>query len=446
MKFQPIPRRTFLRGVGASIALPLLEGMAPATAAAGATTEAAGAPTRLAFFYVPNGVHMPYWTPETEGKDFELPKTLEPLAEHRDKFSILSGLAADNARAKGDGPGDHARSTAAFLTGRHPVKTDGKDIRAGVSVDQIAAKYLGQDTRFPTLEIGCEHGRLAGSCDSGYSCAYSHSLSWRSETQPAGKEVRPELLFDRLFGNGNTNDMAEAHYRRKAKRQSVLDFVTDDAQAIRKRMGKADRHKIDQYLDSIREVERRIDGSGLEEIAQSMPRPNGKPGDFGQHMRLMGDLMTLAFQTDSTRIATFLVANEGSNRKYKELGIREGHHGMTHHLKDPENVKHVSSINRYHIEQLAYMLTKMSKIEEGDRTLLDNTAIVYGSAISDGNRHQHNDLPVLLAGGAGGVIETGYHRRYERDTPLMNLFLTLLQRTGVPVESLGDSNGVLPLS
>lgn len=462
MVFQPIARRTFLRGLGAAIALPSLEAMAAnesaqfavATGAtargAASTSAAAAAPKRLAFFYVPNGAHMPDWRPEGDGADFKLPPILQPLEKVRQHVSVLSGLSVENADPKGDGPGDHARSAAAFLTGRHPVKTGGRDIRAGVSVDQIAAKFLAGDTPFPTLELGCEPGRAAGECDSGYACAYSDSISWRSDTQPAGKEVNPKLLFDRLMGGGTKSEIAESQYRRRERQQSILDFVAEDAKALNRRLGINDRRKIDQYLQCVREVERRVDDPAsrflTSQSAGSMQRPDGIPQDSGQHIRLMGDLMTLAFQADLTRVSTMMVANEGSNRRYKELDLKEGHHQLSHHQKNPKKTEAISKINRHHIQQFAYVLQKMSEIEEQDGTLLDNTAIVYGSAIADGNKHDHHDLPILLAGGAGGQISGGRHRIYPSNTPLMNVFLTLLQQAGASVESVGDSTGTLDLA
>lgn len=440
MSLQPIPRRTFLRGAGVTLALPWLDAMLPA-ASASAAVSAGTPPTRLAFFYIPNGVHMPDWTPTEEGTSFTLPSILEPLAPFKQQIAIYSGLAVENAEAKGDGPGDHARSAAAFLTGQHPVKTDGKDIRAGISVDQIAAKYLGKSTKFPTLEIGCEAGRLAGSCDSGYSCAYSNSISWRSETTPSGKEVNPRHLFDRLFGR----DDQQPTHRQRARQQSLLDLVQQDARRLQSKVGVADRHKMDEYLTCVREVELRVNRSEQFEGSHGIARPDEDPGDFASHMRLMGDLMLLAFQTDMTRISTFMVANEGSNRKYHEIEIREGHHGLSHHQNKEPLLRQISAINRYHVEQLAYLIGRMAEIREGESTLLDNTALVYGSAIGDGNRHNHDDLPILVAGGGGGKITTGIHRRFNHRTPLMNLFLSLLQDSGVPVKSVGDSTARLPL-
>lgn len=442
MNFQPIPRRTFLRGLGAAVALPALESMTPLASAA---TGPAAAPKRLAFLYVPNGVWMDQWTPSSVGTDFALPKILEPLAAVRQHVSVLSGLAVDAARPHGDGPGDHARSAASFLTGMHPVKTEGRDIRAGVSVDHIAAKYLAGDTPFPTLELGCEAGSLAGNCDSGYSCAYSNSISWRSPSQPAGKEVDPKQVFDRLFGGGTASDIAESQFRRRARQQSILDFVSDDARRLERRVSVADRQKLEQYLESIRGVERRIDNPGLRLAEGDMPRPAGVPDTHGDHVRMMGDLMVLAFQTDLTRVSTLMIANEGSRRRYRELGLAGAHHELSHHKHDPDKLDGVGRINRYHVEQFAYFVKRLSETPEGNSTLLANTGIVYGSAIRDGDQHDHHDVPVLMAGNLGGGIPTGRHQIFADGTPLMNLFLTMLQQSGAPVKSVGDSTGTLSL-
>ncbi|QDU55239.1 DUF1552 domain-containing protein [Aeoliella mucimassa] len=441
MAFQPIARRTFLRGLGTAIALPALEAMA-SSASIGAAAEA---PKRLAFMYVPNGAHMPDWTPQDVGRNFALPKILEPLEKVRQHVSVLSGLAVDNARAKGDGPGDHARSAAAFLTGMHPVKTEGRDLRAGVSVDHIAAKYIAGDTPFPTLELGCEAGRLAGTCDSGYSCAYSNSISWQSATQPAGKEVNPQQVFDRLVGGGNSKDIAESQHRRRARQSSILDFVAEDARRLQRKVSTTDRQKLEEYLESIRGVERRIENPASRFSETDIHRPDGIPNEYANHLRVMGDLMVLAFQADLTRVSTLMFANEGSNRRYRELEITGGHHQLSHHDHDADKMAAISKINRYHVEQFAYIIDRMANIPEGDSTLLANTGIVYGSAIRDGNRHDHHDVPVLLAGNLGGTFDTGSHQTFPDKTPLMNLMLTMLQAVGAPVESVGDSTGTIAL-
>ncbi len=439
-----VGRRTFLRGVGAAIALPMLESALPLGAVEAATASAAASPTRLAFLYVPNGVHMPNWKPQTTGTDFDLPKTLAPLEKFRQDLTVISGLAADKARANGDGAGDHARSAAAFLTGTQPVKSSGKDMRAGISVDQIAAKHWGHNTRFASLELGCEPGRLAGSCDSGYGCAYSHTLSWKSPTQPLEKETNPALVFDRLFGGGSTVEQLLSRQRRQHARQSVLDFVADDARQLRKRLDTNDRRKVEQYLEGIRDVERRLNNPAFTENDTVVGRPDGRPDEIGERIRLMGDMMALAFASDATRVCTLMFADEGSNYPYRELGHREGHHSLSHHRNREELVKQIQQINEHHVKQLAYILEKLSQNDERGESLLDNTLLVYGSGISDGDRHRHEDLPVLVAGKGGGHVTPGRHLEYPEDTPMMNLFVSMLQGIGVPVERVGDSTGALP--
>jgi hypothetical protein len=440
---QPIERRTFLRGLGTAMALPFMESALPRSVwAAGA--PAAKAPLRMAFVFIPNGAHMPAWTPEKEGADFALPATLEPLAKLRGKFSVLSGLAHDTGFAHGDGAGDHARSAATFLTGVHPVKTDGKGIRAGVSVDQIAAEKIGSETKFASLELGCEEGRLAGSCDSGYSCAYSNNISWRSPTVPAGKEVNPRQLFDRLFASGRAEDTTQSRAKRDLEKRSILDLVQQDARSLRRRLGKDDARKLDEYLTGVREIEARVENPQEELfVEESITRPRGIPKEYDKHARLMGDLLTVAFQSDLARVASWMFANEGSDKNYKAIGISEGHHTLSHHQGEDEKQQKIAKINRYHMEQFAYFLERLDSIREGDGTLLDNTMIVYGSGLGDGNRHNHDDLPILLAGGAAAGFKLGQHLRYEQGTPLMNLYLSMLGAVGIDVDGVGDSTGPL---
>jgi Protein of unknown function (DUF1552) len=444
---QPISRRALLRGLGAAVALPWLDAMArPAMALAGAAGKAA--PVRMAFLYIPNGAHMEDWTPTGSETEFTLPKILEPLSPFKDQTLILSGLTQDGGRAHGDGPGDHARSLASFLTGSHPRKTAGADIKAGISVDQMAARKIGRNTRLPSLELGCERGAQAGNCDSGYSCAYSSNISWRTESVPMPKEVNPKLVFDRLFGQGPEGGLADSA-KSKKYRKSILDFVAEDARDLNARLGTGDRRKLDEYLSAIREIEARIDRAhspDQEETAPIVdyPRPEGTPKDYKEHIRLMFDLMALAFQTDTTRICTFMYANEGSNRSYPFLDVREGHHELSHHGGDKEKHRKIRDINRFHIEQFAYLLERLKNVKEGESNLLDNVMIVYGSGIGDGNRHNHDDLPILFAGRAGGAVKTGRHLTYPSNTPLNNLYLSMLDRVGAPVDSLGDSKGRLP--
>ena len=437
---QPISRRTLLRGIGAAVAVPWLDAMTPAFA----RSTSASFPTRLGFIYVPNGKNMDDWTPKAEGADYELPSILQPLKDLKGDFSILTGLTADKARAHGDGGGDHARALAAFLTGSQPRKTDGTDIRAGVSVDQVAAAAIGDQTRLSSLEIGCEAGSMAGNCDSGYSCVYSSTMSWKSATQPLPKEVNPKSVFDRLFGGGSAAERAKT----RAQRQSVIDLVREDYKDLNGRVGKHDQQKLDEYISSIRDIEVRLERAvhmPEVKVPEGIARPIGIPASYEEHIKLMGDLFVLAFQTDVTRVATFVVANEGSNKPYAFVGVPEGHHDLSHHGNSAEKKSKIAKINAFHTQMLAYTLGRLKSIKEGDGTLLDHCLIAYGSGNSDGNAHNHDNLPLLLAGTGGGAIKTGRHVRYPKETPLNNLWLALLQRAGVKLQSLGDSTGTLTL-
>jgi len=439
---QKIPRRTVLRGIGTAMALPMLEAMLPLTALA---QSASVKSTRMAFLFVPNGIDMANWTPAAEGALGDLPAVLQPLDPVKSKINVLTGLTQHNAFALGDGPGDHARSTATWLTGVHVKKTAGADIQAGVSADQVAAQFIGQKTRFPSLEIGCERGAQAGDCDSGYSCAYSSSISWRGESTPNAKEVNPRLVFERLFGTGSTEDK-ESRARRERYRTSILDMVAEDAAKLKGQLGQRDQQKLEEYLAGVREIERRlqsIESQQIDKTLEGAVRPTGVPSDFGEHIRLMGDMMVLAFQADLTRICTFMYANDGSNRSYPTIGIADGHHDMSHHGQNPEKLDKKRRIDRFHIEQLAYILKKMESIKEPTGTLLDNTLLVYGAGISDGDRHNHDNLPILLAGRGAGSLQSGRHLVYPNQTPMNNLFLSLLDRVGCPIEKLGDSTGKL---
>jgi uncharacterized protein DUF1552 len=430
-----VTRRTALKGLGTVLALPWLESLASSAPAA-----AAAPPKRLAFLYVPNGIHMADWTPEDEGALGELPAILKPLQGFKDHLNVISGMTLDKARPNGDGPGDHARAQAAFLTGRQARKTHGADIRAGLSADQHVASAIGDQTRLPSLEIGIEPGRPAGNCDSGYSCAYQSNFSWRAESTPNAKEVDPKVVFDRLFGGHDPKELAEARARRELYNRSVLDFVNDDAKGLAKTLGAG-----------VREIEKRIERARQMNSGPppkpNMPQPGGIPKEWQEHVRLMIDLMVLAFQTDITRVVTFPIANDGSNRPYKMIDVAEGHHDLSHHGSDPKKLEKIKKINTYHIEQFAYLLGKMKAVKEGSGNLLDNSMVVYGSGIGDGNRHNHDDLPIVLAGKGGGTIECGRHLVYPRrdDTPLMNLYLALFERMGAPAKSFGDSTGVLKI-
>lgn len=435
-------RRTILRGVGTALALPLLEGMLPkAVLAAG---DAAAAPLRMGFVYIPCGAIMRDWKPEAAGRDYVLPKTLKPLEKHKQQLLVITGLAHDKARPNGDGAGDHARDSAAFLTAAQPRKTAGADIHVGASVDQVAASKIGLATRLPSIEVGTEAGRQAGKCDSGYSCAYQSNISWKSPTQPMAKEINPKAVFERMFGDARED--SKSRQQRDFYRQSILDFVADDAARLKQQLGHSDRRKLDEYFTSVREVEQRIERTALEDkrrIPEVDPPPPGVPRDYAEHVRQMYDLMALGLQTDTTRIFTFMLGNSGSNRTYSELGIKGGHHEISHHRNEEENLVQLQKIDQYMVEQFAYFLDKLSAIPDGNGTLLDHSMICYGGAIADPNRHQHDDLPVLLAGRAGGTIDTGRHLKLDNSAPMANLFLSMLDRMGVEEARFGDSTGRL---
>jgi len=425
------------------IALPLLEAMAAPRAFA--LQNKPETPRRMVFVYVPNGVHMPTWKPTATGVDYVLPTTLEPLAPFRDSLLVLSGLVHDKARANGDGPGDHARASAAFLTGCQPFKTDGSSIRVGTSVDQIAAARIGEATRLRSLEIGLEGGSQSGQCDSGYACAYSSNLSWSTPHTPCPKETDPRHVFDRLFRDGDENETKEVRAQRLKRRASILDWVRDDAKSLDKRLGANDRRKLDEYLSSVRELERRIEASasGRANGVPDSARPTSAPANVTEHLHLLSDLLALALVNDTTRIATFSFANEGSNRSYAFLGVPEGHHDISHHGNEPDKLAKIQLVNRFHVEQFAYLLAKLRAAQEGDGDVLANSMIVFGSGIGDGNRHNHDDLPILLAGDGGGRVASGRHMQVAKDTPVANLFVTLLEKMDVPVARHGDSTGKL---
>ena len=441
----PLSRRTFLRGAGAALALPWLEAMLPRAAYARGLLSAPAAPLRFAFLFAPNGKWMESWTPAAEGADFPLSPTLEPLAAVRERLLVLSGLAHKNAEALGDGPGDHARSAACFLTGAHPKKTEGADIKNGISIDQQIAERIGGETRFRSLEVGCTPPLTSGNCDSGYSCAYSCNISWRSETTPQLKETDPRALFERLFG-ADDGLSPQQRARRLARRQSVLDAAREDAARLSARLGATDRRKLDEYFTAVREIEQRLaraEADAAERPAPSIALPAAIPADHGEHARLLAELLALAFQADLTRVATHMFANDGDNRSYPQLGAPDGHHETSHHRDDPVKVERIEKIDRFHVEQLAWFLGRLAQIEEGDGTLLDHALVAYGSGISDGNAHNHDELPIVLAGGGNGTVQSGRHLRFERGTPLCNLWLGLLDRSGARAASFGDSTGRL---
>jgi len=435
-----LQRRTFLKGMGATLALPLLDAMTPALAAA---ASAPASPTRLAFTYVPNGVTMPAWTPTGYGPDFELPRIMKPLAAFKDDILVVSGLAHQNANALGDGPGDHARAAACYLTGVHPRKTAGGDIQNGVSVDQIAAAHWADQTRLPSIELGCDDSRTVGNCDSGYSCAYTNSLSWRGPTTPMPPELNPRLVFERLFGAFDTGADPATRERRLRERRSVLDAVLERTRALTIELGASDRRKMDEYLTSVREIERRIDMAehDTRDLPPGVEKPPGIPVLYADYVKLMFDLQVTAFQTDLTRVSTMMLGREGSLRTYPEIGVPDPHHPLTHHGGKVDWIEKVTEINVFHMELFAHFLERLKATPDGDGTLLDHSVVIYGSGISDGDKHDHDNLPVLLAGRGNGSIQPGRHVSYPDETPMANLYLTVLDRIGVHPESIGDSTG-----
>jgi hypothetical protein len=443
----PFSRRAFLRGLGVSVALPTLESLAPRIHAAtpALATTASGMPLRLGFIAFANGSNYERWLPKGEGRDYELNETFEPVRELKDKFQVVTSLAHDAANNWGDGPGDHARSGASFLTGCHAWKTLGSRLHLGISVDQIAARQIGHLTRLESLQLGVEGTRLYGSCDTGYPCAYQYNISWASETLPLSPEPNPRIVFEKLFGGGSGTEREASLRRRLEARKSVLDFVMADVRRMNRELGRNDRQKVEEYLEGVRKLEQQIEKSerfGLPE--PSVAQPAGIPADHEQHVDLMYDLMALAFQTDSTRVISYCVAPEGSNRPFPTLGIAEGHHFLTHHMGNKEKILKVAKIERWYMERFARFLRKMDSMKDADgKSVLENSMIVYGCAMGDGNRHNHDELPVVLAGGGGGTMTPGRHLKLRSSTPMTNLYIAMLNRAGVKAERVGDSTGHL---
>lgn len=436
-----LPRRTFLRGVGsAAIALPFLDAMSPAFAS---STIPGGAPIRMAFFYVPNGMIMDAWNPTYEGKFQEMPRSLKALEPFKDDILQIGNLTHNTGRALLDGAGDHGRCCGSYLTGVQ-VKKSLTEIKSSISFDQIVANEIGKQTRFPSLELGMEDARQAGDCDSGYSCAYTNNLAWRGESQPLPPMLDPRALFERMFGTGQPMTKEE-RARQTVYRRSILDFVTESTHKLESTLGPTDRRKLDEYLSAIRQVELQVERAEKDTtpIEPGMDKPYGIPADFSEHFKLMSDMVAIAFQADQTRIVTFLMTREGSSRPYRELEIPDGHHPLTHHRNLPDLMEKVRKINEYHVRQFAGFIEKMKATKEGDGTLLDNSMIVYGAGLSDGNAHLHEDLPTLIAGRGGNYIKTGRRMVVRRETPMCNLFLTMMDRMGVHPEKFGDSTGRL---
>jgi hypothetical protein len=434
-----LSRRTILKGVGAAISLPLLDSMIPAFA------EAPMAPVRLAWFYLPNGIDMRNWTPADEGSlPNALPDILAPFSAVRDDVTVISNLTANWGRPLQIGPGDHGRALAAYMTGVEVYRTAGADLKLAISADQIAAQANGHLTTLPSLEIGLEEARQSGNCDNGYSCAYTYNVAWKTETQPLPPISDPRKLFERLFGSDIVEAPA-AHQRRLAMRQSILDQAMSDTQRLEATLGPSDRRKLDEYLTSVREIEVQVAKAAASTtvIDPGMDKPFGVPADYAAYFRLMTDMLLVAFKADITRISTFMVAREGSTRAYPEIGVPDGHHPLTHHNGNMEMLEKVRRINVYHATAMAAFLKKLKATPEGDSNLLDNSLIVYGSGLSDGNVHTHDQLPTLLCGRGQGAIRPGRHVIYQRETPVANLFATMLDRVGVHPGHVGDSTGEL---
>ena len=434
-----LPRRIFLQGVGATIALPYLDAMTPAFAAAEKPV------TRAAFVYTANGIIMNDWTPAETGSNFAISKTLKPIETFRDQTVVVSGLAHRNGEALGDGPGDHARAGASWLTGAHPKKTQGADIRNGQSIDQLLAQQIGQTTPLPSLEIGLQDVRMVGGCDSGYSCAYSNTISWSSPTTPLPYETNPRRVFERLFGDGDTTD-PEARAIQLRQNRSLLDFVLQDTQRLAPKLGASDRSKLSDYLDSVREVERRIQNVEQREGAELPPldRPEGIPPSFEDHVKIMSDLIAIAFQADLTRVVTFMYSREGGNRAYPSIGVPDAHHGLSHHQNDPVRKARLQQIDQYHVEMFSYLLGKLRDSQDDTGSLLDNSLVLFGSSLSDSNAHLHDNLPTVLVGGGSGKLKGGKHLRVPDGSPMTNMLLSIADGLDVPLEEFGDSTGHLP--
>lgn len=451
MKLQP-NRRGFLRGLGACIALPAFEAalagraFAASSVASAAATTATGAPLRMAFLYFPNGAIQKHWTPVGSGSDFAFGNTLAPLQAIRHRVQVLSGLDHRNAEAGADGAGDHARANGTFLTGVRVKKTAGSDIHAGVSVDQIAANYIANRTRFASLELSSDPHRKSGGCDSGYSCAYESNISWRSPTSPVSPESNPRLVFERLFGSGAPGERGASLVQRREQQRSILDFVMDDAKSVQGQLSHRDRDKMDEYLTGLREIEQRIvTAEGFHDIPDpSIATPEGIPTRYDDYIRLMFQMMALAFETDATRVASMILAHDGSNRSFPEVAVAEGHHSLSHHRNNEDMIAKVALIDRFYAERFAEFLGMLEAKKDHDgNSVLHNSMIVYGCGNSDGNRHTHTNLPIVLAGNGGGLLNPGRHVD-NASVPMSNLYLTMLDHMGVPsLDRFGDSTGRL---
>jgi hypothetical protein len=444
IKKMALPRRTFLRGMGVTIALPLLDAMVPALSAIGKT--AASPVRRLGFIYTPNGATMSAWTPRGEGPALdELSPTLTPLAPFRDQLIVPTGLSQKMAESMGDGNGEHSRGQTVWLSGVHPKRTEGADVQAGTTIDQLAAQSIGADTRLMSIEMATEQNYLVGNCDNGYSCVYWNTIAWRTPTMPLPMEVNPRIVFERMFGDGGTPEQRLGQVRED---RSILDSVKESIASLQKRLGTSDRAKVGEYLDAMREIERRIqvaEKQSGESVVALPDRPIGIPESFDEHAKLMFDLAVLAFQADVSRVFTFLLGREQTNRPYPFIGVPEAHHAISHHQNDPVKLAKGARINTYHIELLARFAGKLRSIQDGDGTLLDHSIILQGGGLSNSDQHSHIDLPLVLVGGGAGRLRGARHLRFPKDTPMNNLLVSLLDKVGVPIEKFGDNTGRIEL-
>ncbi|MCM8539894.1 MAG: DUF1552 domain-containing protein [Lentisphaeraceae bacterium] len=428
-------RRNFLKGAGVALMLPQFASLAK-------SKKDIEAPIRMAFLQVPNGKIMNKWTPKELGKDYKISQTLKPLESLRDHFQVISGLQHKNGFSNGDGPGDHARAQGSFLTGVQVLKS-AKKARNGISVDQVAAKYFGNKTYLPSLELSSRRGRLSGSCDSGYSCLYQFNLSWANEVQPMVPESSPEQAFNRMFTIWDGKSKSKKHQTLAQNEKSILDFVGESAKDLQRNLGKEDLHKLDQYFSSLRETEKRIQKEKPKVHPKLLQRDFSKePSSYQEKIETLMDVMVLAFEVDATRISTMIVGDEGSNQSFPELGIKSGHHSLSHHRNQEDWVKSLEKIDLFYVSRLAYFLNELDKRKVDGKSLLEQSMIVYGSGHSDGNKHRHNNLPVILAGHGGGTLNPGQHREF-KDDPMCNLYVTMLQKFGCPIDQFSDSTGSL---
>ena len=436
-----LPRRTVLRGLGTALALPLLDGMVPALTA---LSKTAAAPVRrLGVFYVPNGMSMPYWSPATEGPLTELPPTLQSLSAFKDRLLMCGGLDDDAANLVRGG-GDHSRSAGTFLTCVPYKLTVGADVYAAVSMDQIAARELSRETQLTSLELGIESNAMLGSCDGGASCAYTNTVAWRTPTTPLPIENDPRAVFERLFGTSGSTD-PKVRLARMRKDRSLLDAVSGELRHLARALGPGDQIKLDEYASAVRDTERRIEMAERQNTRELpvVDQPVGTPSDYAEHAKLLMDLLALAYQTDLTRISTFMLAREVSARAYPEIGVSDSHHPLSHHQDKPASLERLHKLNEYHVQQFAYLVKRMAETPEGDGTMLDSTLFLYGTGISDSNTHFHDDLPIALVAGKATGITGGRYVRYPKGTPLANLHMTILEKLGTPVDTFGDSTGTL---